>query len=306
MSREKILKPCVGWGLLVLDILLYLAIPFLVIWGVRIIVRIADKHPGPGDVLWYGIGLVILAVLTLIAAFLITLGFKILQPNQAGVLLLFGRYVGTIRSEGFWWVNPLIIMKKVSLRLRNLNGDRLKVNDHSGNPIEIAAVVVWKVEDTFAACFEVDDYSSYVSIQSESALRHLASTYPYDSWEDEKAVSLRGHVDEVSHALEKELQERLGKAGVKVLEARLTHLAYAPEIAEAMLKRQQASAIISARQKIVEGAVGMVRMALEQLSAQHVVELDGERRAAMVSNLLVVLCGETHAQPVLNTGTLYT
>jgi len=252
-----------------------------------------------------GICLIILGPFTLVAAFLTTLGFIVLPPNEASVLLLFGRYIGTIKSEGFWWANPFYTKRKISLRLRNLNGEKLKVNDNSGNPIEIAAVVVWKVEDTFAACFEVDDYNDYVTTQSESAIRHLASAYPYDSWEDEAAISLRAHIDEVSEALEKELQERLQKAGVRVLEARLSHLAYAPEIAEAMLKRQQASAIISARQKIVEGAVGMVRMALDLLSAEKVVDLDDERRATMVSNLLVVLCAETNVQPVVNTGTLY-
>jgi len=240
-----------------------------------------------------------------LASILISIGFFILQPNQAAVLLLFGRYVGTAKSEGFRWANPFYTKKKISLRLRNLNGDKLKVNDKAGNPIEIAAVVVWKVRDTFAACFEVDDYIDYVETQSESALRHLTSAYPYDSWDDEEKITLRGDIDEVSTALEKELQERLHKAGVEVLEARLSHLAYAPEIAEAMLRRQQASAIIAARQKIVEGAVGMVRMALEMLNAENVVALDDERKASMVSNLLVVLCGETNAQPVVNAGTLY-
>jgi hypothetical protein len=243
--------------------------------------------------------------LTILAGVLTVRGLFVLQPNEARVFLLFGKYVGTSRREGFGWVNPFFTKKKISLRLRNMNGDRLKVNDQAGNPIEIALVLVWRVEDTYAACFEVDDYADYVGIQSESALRHLATAYPYDSWEDDAAVTLRGDIDQVSAALEKELQERLDRAGVKVQEARLSHLAYAPEIAEAMLRRQQASAIVAARSKIVEGAVGMVQMALERLKRENIIDLDDERRAAMVSNLLVVLCGETNAQPVVNAGTLY-
>jgi len=300
MSRETQRQAKSGWPMLALDLLLYLLAIAVFIYG---IVYVNTHRGGGAPVL--GICLIILGPLTLVAACLTTVGFIVLPPNEASVLLLFGRYIGTIKSEGFWWANPFYTKRKISLRLRNLNGEKLKVNDNSGNPIEIAAVVVWKVEDTFAACFEVDDYNDYVTTQSESAIRHLASAYPYDSWEDESAISLRAHIDEVSEALEKELQERLSKAGVVVLEARLSHLAYAPEIAEAMLKRQQASAIVSARQKIVEGAVGMVRMALDQLNAENVVQLDEERRAAMVSNLLVVLCGETNVQPVVNTGTLY-
>ena len=296
MSRETERKPASGWLMLGLDILLY---PGAIALFIRGMVW------GDSGRIALGVSMVVAAVLCLTAAILITVGFLVLPPNKAGVLLLFGRYVGTVRSEGFWWVNPFYTKRKISLRLRNLNGEKLKVNDQAGNPIEIAAVVVWKVEDTFAACFEVDDYSDYVTVQSESAIRHLASSYPYDSWEDDTAVSLRGSIDEVSRALEGELEERLLQAGVRVLEARLSHLAYSPEIAQAMLQRQQAAAIVSARQKIVEGAVGMVRMALDQLKAEGVVELDEERKAAMVSNLLVVLCGETNAQPVLNTGTLY-
>jgi regulator of protease activity HflC (stomatin/prohibitin superfamily) len=255
-----------------------------------------------------GMAIALLIALIVLSVFLVIIisGFLVLQPNQAGVLLLFGAYKGTAREPGFWWVNPFFTKRHLSLRLRNLNGEKLKVNDHAGNPIEIAEVVVWQVEDTFAASFEVDDYMDYVNVQSEAALRHLASRYPYDSWEEEEAiVSLRGDIDVVSEALKQELQERLEKAGVVVREARLSHLAYAPEIAEAMLRRQQAGAIIAARKKIVEGAVGMVRMALEQLKEEQVVELDSERKAAMVSNLLVVLCSESNAQPVLNTGTLY-
>ena len=298
MSREIEVQVKSGWPMLVLDIVLHLALIGLIVWAVLHTVH----HQA---LTWTGLGLFIGAGLDLIALVLVSVGFFILQPNEAGVLLLFGKYVGTARREGFCWANPFYTKKKISLRLRNLNGAKVKVNDKAGNPIEIAAVVVWKVENTFAAFFEVDDYNSFVTIQSESAIRHLASSYPYDSWEDEHAVSLRGHIDEVSHSLERELQERLDKAGVRVLEARLSHLAYAPEIAEAMLRRQQATAIIAARQKIVEGAVGMVRMALEQLRAENVISLDEERKAAMVSNLLVVLCSESHVQPVVNAGTLY-
>jgi len=223
------------------------------------------------------------------------------------VLVLFGKYIGTVKKNGYWWVNPFASKRKISLRAHDLNTEKLKVNDHAGNPIEIAAVIVWRVRDTFAACFEVENYVEYVNLQSESALRHLASAYPYDSWEEEdsNAISLRGNIDVVSAALERELQDRLDKAGVEVVEARLSHLAYAPEIAGAMLQRQQASAIIAARQKIVEGAVGMVQMALEKLARDEVVELDPERRAHMVSNLLVVLCGEREAHPVINAGSLY-
>ncbi|OPZ22876.1 MAG: SPFH domain / Band 7 family protein [candidate division BRC1 bacterium ADurb.BinA364] len=297
MTREQQYAARSGWGMLAIDIALYIATITL------FVINVAQANgPNSQKALWM---LAVAFPLLLLASILISIGFFILQPNQAAVLLLFGRYVGTAKSEGFRWANPFYTKKKISLRLRNLNGDKLKVNDKAGNPIEIAAVVVWKVRDTFAACFEVDDYIDYVETQSESALRHLTSAYPYDSWDDEEKITLRGDIDEVSTALEKELQERLHKAGVEVLEARLSHLAYAPEIAEAMLRRQQASAIIAARQKIVEGAVGMVRMALEMLNAENVVALDDERKASMVSNLLVVLCGETNAQPVVNAGTLY-
>ncbi|HJR11756.1 MAG TPA: SPFH domain-containing protein [Rhodanobacteraceae bacterium] len=231
-------------------------------------------------------------------------GFFQVQPNQGMVLLLFGRYAGTARETGLRWTNPFLTKRAVSLRVRNFESSKLKVNDADGNPIEIAAVIVWQVVDTAEAVFQVDDYENYVHIQSESALRQMAQSYPYDSHEDGKP-SLRSHGDEITAHLRDQIQERLGRAGVKVLEARISHLAYAQEIAQAMLQRQQAGAIIAARTKIVEGAVSMVQMALEQLSQQHIVELDEERRAAMVSNLLVVLCGERGTQPVLNTGTLY-
>lgn len=298
MSQEQLVRAQSGWFFMVVNLAMFLAGPALFIRAVMYLDR-HDNAPGAY--------LMVLAILTLVAAILMAKGFLVLQPNESGVLVLFGKYRGTIKTNGFWWVNPFNTQRKVSLRYHNLNSEKLKVNDKAGNPIEIAAVVVWKVEDTFAACFQVENYSEYVTVQSESALRHLASAYPYDSWEegDEHAISLRGNIDEVSGALEKELQERLHKAGVKVVEARLSHLAYAPEIAGAMLQRQQASAIIAARQKIVEGAVGMVQMALARLSAEKVVDLDEEKKATMVSNLLVVLCGEKEAHPVINAGSLY-
>ncbi len=231
-------------------------------------------------------------------------GFFTLQPNEAAVLILFGSYKGTVKKSGWHWANPFYVKKRVSLRSRNLNGEKLKVNDQMGNPIEIAAVIVWKVANTVEALFDVDNYVDYVNIQSESAIRHLAGLYPYDIAEHLNGISLRGSVTEVSEALKNELQERVGKAGVIVEEARLSHLAYAPEIAAAMLQRQQASAIIAARQKIVEGAVGMVQMALNMLNENGVVKLDEDRKAAMVSNLLVVLCGERNTQPIINAGTI--
>ena len=269
-----------------------------------------------------------------LAIFLITMmpGFFSLQPNEARVLVLFGAYKGTARTSGIHWGNPFYSngpqaslqvrdgaikvekpaarraqtrgRNKISLRARTLNGDKLKVNDKRGNPIEIAAVVVWRVQDTAQAMFDVDDYENYVTTQSESALRHLASQYSYDQGEEDE-ITLRSNVEEVSKALRAELHERLAKAGVVVDEARLTHLAYAPEIAQAMLRRQQAEAVIAARQKIVHGAVSMVHMALQELAEKGVVQLDDERRAAMVSNLMVVLCGESEVHPVVNAGTLY-
>ena len=231
-------------------------------------------------------------------------GFFIVHPNTGKVLQLFGKYVGTVKETGLRWTNPLYSKKRMSLRIRNFESSHLKVNDNEGNPIEIAAVVVWRVVDTAEASFEVDDYQNYVHVQSESALRNLASNYTYDT-HDEAQVSLRGHTSAVADHLKREIQDRLAKAGVEVLEARISHLAYAPEIAAAMLQRQQAGAIIAARQRIVEGAVGMVEMALDMLSKRNVVNLDDERKAAMVSNLLVVLCGERSTQPVVNTGTIY-
>lgn len=253
--------------------------------------------------------LVLDSLLLIVVAVVIPLGYFTLQPNESRVLVLFGSYSGTVRKHGFHWTNPLKLpyprpKYKISLRMRNFEGDKLKVNDKRGNPIEIATVVVWRVDDTAHALFDVDRYEQYVKIQSDSAVRHLANCYPYDHGEGEE-ITLRSGVDEVSVVLQKELQERLAKAGVVVEEARLTHLAYAPEIAGAMLRRQQAEAIIAARRKIVHGAVSMVEMALEDLVEKKVIELDEEKKAAMVSNLLVVLCGETEAHPVINTGTLY-
>ncbi len=233
-------------------------------------------------------------------------GLVIVNPNESKVLTLFGKYVGTVKHDGFFWVNPFTIKKKVSLRAFNLNGQQLKVNDNVGNPIEIAAVIVWQIKDTAKAVFAVENYIQYVNIQSEAAVRHLANSFPYDNIEDETAsITLRGGAEQVSILLEKELNERLDRAGIEVLEARISHLAYSPEIAHTMLQRQQASAIISARRLIVEGAVGMVEMALARLSEKNIVNLDEERKAAMVSNLLVVLCGDRSVNPVVNTGTLY-
>ena len=231
-------------------------------------------------------------------------GLFVINPNEGRVLLLFGRYKGTVKDQGLHWANPLLTKRRISLRVRNFETEHSKVNDTEGNPIEMASVVVWKVVDTAEASFEVDDYVNYVHVQSESALRNLATLYPYDTHE-EGTLSLRGNTDEIAGQLKIEIQSRLHKAGVEVLEARITHLAYAPEIASAMLQRQQAGAIIAARTLIVEGAVGMVEMALEKLSNQHIVDLDEERKANMVSNLLVVLCSDKATQPVLNTGSLY-
>jgi regulator of protease activity HflC (stomatin/prohibitin superfamily) len=235
---------------------------------------------------------------------LLLVGLFMVNPNEGKVLQLFGEYVGTAKHQGLRWANPFFAKKSVSLRIRNFESSRLKVNDNEGNPIEIAAVVVWKVVDTAEAIFEVDDYENYVHVQSEAALRNLATRYPYDA-HDEAAVSLRGNTAAVARDLKQEIQDRLAKAGVDVVEARISHLAYAPEIAAAMLRRQQAGAIVAARARIVEGAVGMVEMALEHLAKSTQVSLDEERKAAMVSNLLVVLCADREAQPVVNTGTLY-
>ena len=264
----------------------------LTIWG-------AIEAAGNDDVL-----LVIACLLLIVLAIFLLAGLFVVNPNEGKVLQFFGDYVGTAKNPGLRWANPLYTKKRVSQRVRNFESAKLKVNDNEGNPIEIAAVVVWKVVDTAEAVFEVDDYNNYVKVQSESALRNLATSYTYDA-HDDATISLRGTTQVVADHLKKEIQDRLSRAGVEVLEARISHLAYAQEIAQAMLQRQQAGAIIAARQRIVEGAVGMVEMALEMLSKRDIVTLDNERKAAMVSNLLVVLCGDRSTQPIINTGTIY-
>jgi regulator of protease activity HflC (stomatin/prohibitin superfamily) len=295
MSNEKIITVSSGWQMLGTVLMVLLGAFAATIFVIVIAANGADVAAF----------LLFLTIPALLAGLVLLGGFFTLQPNEARVLILFGEYRGTVRESGFYWTNPFMTKLKISLRSRNMETQRLKVNDKRGNPIEIAAVVVWQVAETAQAVFDVDRYEEYVKIQSESALRHLANSYAYDHGE-EGEVTLRSDVDDVSRALQVELQERLQKAGVVVTEARLTHLAYAPEIANAMLRRQQAEAIIAARQKIVHGAVSMVQMALEDLAAKEVVDLDNERKASMVSNLLVVLCGESEATPVINTGTLYT
>ena len=248
--------------------------------------------------------LIVLNAVLLVVLLILFMGFFMVHPNQAKVLQLFGTYVGSVRQTGLRWANPFYSKETVSLRVRNFESGQMKVNDSSGNPIEIAAVVVWKVVDSAEAMFEVDDYESFVQIQSEAALRNMAMSYPYEIHGDE-VIALRSHPQEIAERLREEVQERLDKAGVNVIEARISHLAYAQEIASAMLKRQQAQAIVAARRQIVDGAVGMVQMALTELKEQGVVDLDEERKANMVSNLLVVLCGEENARPVVNTGSLY-
>ena len=331
LNRERIVKVQNGWLMLPLTIVFFLASVATLVYSIAAGVR-AEGHP-----IWM---LFVLSLMLIPASIVLFVGFFTLQPNEARVLILFGAYNGTVRDAGFHWGNPFysngpsqvgavaraiesrrnretgnappstggakgLSRFKVSLRARNFNSDILKVNDQRGNPIEIGAVVVWRVQDTAQAIFDVEDFQNYVRVQSESALRHLASGYAYDHGE-ENEVTLRSGVDEVSQALKVELQARLEKAGVQIEEARLTHLAYAPEIAQTMLRRQQAEAVIAARRKIVHGAVSMVDMALKELAEKHVVQLDDERRAAMVSNLMVVLCGESEVHPVVNTGTLYT
>jgi regulator of protease activity HflC (stomatin/prohibitin superfamily) len=284
MQSEKTINPPSGFAALFLFLLLLIAAGVL-----------------------FSVEQVILPPILLVVAFIFVLpGLIIVNPNESKVLTLFGQYTGSVKKDGFFWVNPFTAKKKISLRAFNLNGQQLKVNDSIGNPIEIAAVIVWQIKDTAAAVFAVENYIQYVNIQSEAAVRHLANSFPYDNLEDETAtITLRGGAEQVSLLLEKELNERLARAGIEVLEARISHLAYAPEIAHSMLQVQQASAIIAARRLIVEGAVGMVEMALNKLSEKNIVELDEERKAAMVSNLLVVLCGDRSVNPVVNTGTLY-
>jgi len=288
MLNEKVVKGISGW--LMVFVLAVVLIVFVMMLGS------AAKAQAGGQIL--------LAIFVLLVDLLCWRGLTVVNPNQATVVQLFGVYKGTIKEQGLWWVNPLTSRRRISLRIRNFESERLKVNDHDGNPIEIAAVIVWRVVETAEAMFQVNDYENFVHVQSESAVRNLATTYPYDAHE-EGQLSLRMSAGDIAHQLRQEIQDRLSKAGVEVIEARISHLAYAPEIASAMLRRQQASAIIAARQKIVEGAVGMVEMALEALSTKHVVDLDEERKASMVSNLLVVLCSDRDAQPVVNTGTLY-
>jgi regulator of protease activity HflC (stomatin/prohibitin superfamily) len=248
--------------------------------------------------------IVVAWALAMVVFVVFAMGFFVVNPNEAKVLTLFGKYWGSVKQDGFHWANPLLTKRRISLRIRNFESSQIKVNDLEGNPVEIAAVVVWRVTETAEACFEVDNYDHYVKVQSEAAVRNLATQYPYDAYE-EHHKSLRGNTLEIAAQLQVEVQERLSKAGVEVLEARINHLAYAPEIASAMLQRQQAGAIIAARTRIVEGAVGMVEMALELLSKRDVVTLDNDRKAAMVSNLLVVLCGDRSTQPIVNTGTIY-
>ena len=295
MNRERLISVRSGWAILPVAILLFAVVIGLFAWFVYTAAKLNDPN-------FYSL---VSAVLTLALALFVCNGFFTLQPNEARVLILFGAYRGTVRTSGWNWTNPLNTKLRISLRSRNLEGERLKVNDKRGNPVEIAAVVVWRVQDTAQAVFDVEDYEAYVRVQSESAVRHLATLYVYDHGE-ENEVTLRGGMDEVAAALQRELDERVTKAGVLIEEARLPHLAYAPEVAGLMLRRQQAEAIIDARQKIVHGAVSMVQMALKDLTENKVLELDEERKAAMVSNLLVVLCGEHDAQPVINAGTLYT
>jgi len=288
MIREKKSSPIPGIPMLLLTLVVMAGS----IWALVLSAR-ADFALG-------GIG----SVLVLLVASLMLAGLKAVNPNEALVVTLFGNYTGSLRDAGLWWVNPFSGTRKVSMRIRNFESAKLKVNDADGNPIEIAAVVVWQVVDSAEASFEVDHYQEFVNVQSESALRVLATSHPYDAHNDGQ-LSLRQSSSEINDALRHEIQSRLEKAGVQVIESRISHLAYAPEIANAMLRRQQASAVIAARQKIVQGAVGMVEMALEELSKKNVVHLDEERKAAMVSNMLVVLCSEQATQPVVNTGTLY-
>jgi len=283
MEKENLHKPVNGYVMLFLDI---------VLWAIPVPVGIVYDIP------W------LLAFLVI--PFFIMLGFMVVNPNESRVLILFGDYRGTVKANGFFWVNPFYVKKKISLRARNLNSEPIKVNDKVGNPIMIGIVLVWKVEDTFKAAFEVDDYAHFVNIQSESAIRKLAGHYSYDNFDDENVeITLRAGGEEVNHVLETELRERLNIAGIHVIEARISYLAYASEIASAMLRRQQATAVVAARTKIVEGAVSMVEMALEQLAEKKVVDFDEEKKASMVSNLMVVLCSDKDATPVLNTGTLH-
>lgn len=285
---EKIFKPVSGYLALIVATLGFVG-------GIVMLINSGDNS-----------GFVLPGIILIVASIFVFKGIMVVNPNHSRVCVFFGKYIGTVKENGLLWVNPLYSTEKISLRAENLESSKLKVNDKLGNPIEIAAVIVWQVQDTYKAAFEVEDYDHYVKVQSEAAIRHLATTYPYDQFEDEHAsITLRDGGDKVNEMLEKELSDRLAAAGILIREARISHLAYAAEIAGAMLQRQQATAIVAARYKIVEGAVGMVELALEQLSKKEIVKLDEEKKAAMVSNLMVVLCGEKGAQPILNTGTLY-
>ena len=284
MTHEKNINPVNGYFMLFLCL-------FLIFGSIAMIVNTGSP--------WFGIPIFIGVILSL--------GLVLVNPNSSRVLLLFGKYVGTIKKNGLFWVNPLYSKKKISLRASNFDSERLKVNDKLGNPVMISTILVWRVTDTYKAAFDVDDYKNFVRVQTDAAVRKLASMYPYDNFADEgieEDITLRSSVNEVSEALEKEIQDRLEMAGIEVLEARIGYLAYAQEIANAMLKRQQATAIVAARHKIVEGAVSMVEMALDELNEKDIVDLDEERKAAMVSNLMVVLCSDKDASPIVNTGTL--
>ncbi len=290
---EKTIKAAQGF-------LVLLLVTILLVVGIYALTQIKGAEDGLKYALIWG------SIIDFIVIFFLLLGLVVVQPNTSVVLTFFGKYVGTVKDNGLFFVNPLYTKQKVSLRLQSLESTKLKVNDKLGNPIEIAAVILWQIEDTYKVCFDVVNFSNYMTNQSEAALRHMASTCPYDTFEGEQVeVTLRDGGEKVIEMLEHELNARMIKAGIVIKEARISHLAYAPEIAHAMLQRQQATAIVAARSKIVEGAVGMVEMALEMLSKKQIVELDEERKAAMVSNLLVVLCGDKAASPVVNTGTLH-
>lgn len=292
MAHEKERKAVPGFLMLAVVLGMYGYAGYLIYQ----LIKQGDKVPGATGMIWQ------MMVLFIVGAVMMG-GFFIIEPNGSKVLLLFGKYAGTVKNSGFHWTNPFYTKRNISLRAQTLNGQRLKVNDNVGNPVEIAAIVVWQVMDTYKASFDVEYYIDFVNLQSETAIRHLASSYPYDA--EEGQISLMRNTDEISKHLMVELEERLALAGVRVIEARLSHLAYAQEIAGVMLRKQQAAAVIAARQRIVDGAVSMVQMALDHLERDNIVELDSERKAAMVSNLLVVLCSETNVQPVLNSGTLY-
>ncbi|WP_299682735.1 SPFH domain-containing protein [uncultured Tenacibaculum sp.] len=284
MKSEKIIKPASGYLMLLVFFILFIG---------SIVAMVKLESP--------------VFIISLVASIIMLFGFILVNPNTSKVVLLFGKYIGTIKQNGLYWANPFYTKKKISLRASNFDSERLKVNDKLGNPVMISTILVWRVTDTYKAAFDVDNYENFVRVQTDAAVRKLASMYPYDNFADEgheEDITLRSSVNEVSETLEKELEERLAIAGIEVLEARIGYLAYAQEIANAMLKRQQATAIVAARHKIVEGAVSMVEMALEELNKKEIVELDEERKAAMVSNLMIVLCGDKDASPVVNTGTL--